>query len=122
MKRADSCDLPLALAGTPLAGQFRYWSGASGKRYLHKILPIELAPDFRHCALLLVSVRGDGEAEVVWAGAAGAGAAQAIAAARAAGASEAHVHLLTETPEDAKAVANDIRSAIEGETGHVAAA
>lgn len=121
MKPFRDSDLPLALAGTPLADQFRYWTGASGRRYLHKILPIAMAPDFRHCSLVLATVRPDGAREAVWVGTTVSGTDRAIAAARMAGATEAHVHLLTETADEARHVAEDIRLALEASEGSVAA-
>ncbi len=121
MKHLRDADLPIALAGTPMADQFRYWTGASGRRYLHKLFPIELAPDFRHCSLVLASVRPDGSREAVWVGTTGGATAAAISAARMAGATEAHVHLLAESAEEARHVAEDLRAALEDPEDSVAA-
>lgn len=121
MKRTMRDELPLALTGTPFAGQFRYWTGASGQRYLHRIFPLDRAPDFRDCAIVLASVAPDGTREAVWVGTTGRQASQAIAAARAAGASEAHVHLLADSGEAARAVADDVRAAVQGFRDNVAA-
>lgn len=106
---------PSSLAGTALEAQFRYWSGASGRRYLTRVMDLDQAGDFGGAPLVLAAIDESGGREAVWVGLAGeAGFDAAIHAARAVGACEAHVHLLAESSDDRRSVAGDIQAAVFG--------
>lgn len=104
--------VPHVLDGMPFAGDFRYWAGSSGKRYLTRGFPIEMAADFAGAPVILAAVGDDGRREAVWIGiSVGRRFEAGLAAAQAAGATEAHVHLLACGAEDRAAVLRDLRAA-----------
>ena len=104
--QTSSVDAPLAgLAESGLAERFRYWCGASGRRYLFSVFPVDGrhglddCPPYADSVMVAVLRQADGRRrilhaadtgplpEVVFGGA-------ALAAAVAAGANEIHLHLL----------------------------
>jgi len=103
--------VPDVLTGMPFAADFRYWSGSSGKRYLTRGFPIDMAADFAGAPVILAAVDEDGRREAVWIGiSVGRRFEAALAAARAAGATEAHVHLLACGAVERAAVLRDLRA------------
>ncbi len=99
--------MPLVgLAGSAVSSRFRHWRGASGRRYLFSVFPLDPIgsvddlPRFEDAVVLAVSRRGDGGRRILAAEETGAlpdlffasvGFRNAIAG----GANEIHVHLLT---------------------------
>jgi hypothetical protein len=55
---SDDPPLPARRAGC--GDRFRYWRGASGKRYLFSLVPPETLPDFRSVVVMLAEARADG--------------------------------------------------------------
>ena len=107
--------VPSVLHGTPMADTFRYWKGASGRRYLHCVLPVEAGGDHVGMPAILVAVEPDGSREPVWIGiAGGADYARALPAARMVGACEMHVHLLAEDVQGRRRVVEDLIAAAGG--------
>lgn len=113
VKFADlSSAVPHVLDGYPFAADFRYWKGASGKRYLTRGFPIDMAVEFPGAPVILAAVDDDGRREAVWIGlSVGRRFEEALAAAKAVGASEAHVHLVTTGAQARVAVLRDLREA-----------
>ncbi|MEJ8569853.1 hypothetical protein [Microbaculum marinum] len=105
--------VPHVLDGIPFAADFRYWTGGSGKSYLTRGFPIDMASDFAGAPVILAAVDEDGRREAVWIGlAVGRRFEAGLAAAKAAGATEAHVHLLAVGAEARTAVLRDLRRAL----------
>lgn len=119
LSRALPCagaDEPVrALTRHALSEDFRYWRGASGKRYLHKVYPLREWPGFELANVLFVR-RDGGERQVLWVGQTGSvgglprdpGVLARIAAL---GANEVHVHLLGETETQRNAAEQDLKAA-----------
>lgn len=96
----------------PFAVDFRYWAGSSGKRYLTRGFPLEMAAEFAGAPVILAAVGEDGRREAVWIGiSVGRRFEAGLAAARAVGATEAYVHLLAQGAVDRVAVLRDLRAA-----------
>ncbi len=105
--------VPHVLDGYPFAADFRYWTGESGKRYLTRGFPIDMAAEFPGAPIILAAVDEDGHREAVWIGlAVGRRFEAGLAAAQAAGATEAHVHLLAVGAEARTDVLRDLRGAL----------
>ncbi len=108
---ASTVDAPLTgLAESELADRFRYWRGASGRRYLFSVFPVDGrrslgdCPAYAQSVVMAVLRQADGRRRILHAGDTGhlpeavLGGAR-LAAAMAAGANEIHLHLLA--PETA---------------------
>ena len=54
---SDAAPKPARRAG--LDGQFRYWRGASGRRYLFSLIPPESLADFRDVVVIFAEPEGD---------------------------------------------------------------
>jgi len=54
---SDDAPKPARRAG--LDGQFRYWRGASGRRYLFSLIPPESLADFRDVVVIFAEPEGD---------------------------------------------------------------
>ena len=113
---------PLAgLAGTNLSRRFCYWRGASKRRYLFSVFPLESGkledpcPRFQQAVVLAVVNTPGREREIVCAGDTGehpdgffdSGRMQRAIAA---GTNEIHVHLLTEDPDGRRAIVPDLEA------------
>jgi hypothetical protein len=106
--------VPRVLDGFSFAADFRYWKGASGKTYLTRGFPIDMAAEFPGAPVILAAVDSEGRREAVWIGiAVGKRYEAALAAARSAGATEAHVHLLAEGALARVRVLRDLRAAAQ---------
>lgn len=116
VKIADfSPAVPQVLDGYPFAADFRYWKGASGRKYLTRGFPIDMAAEFPGAPVILAVAHPDGRREAVWIGVSvGRRFEDALATAKAAGATEAHVHLLTTGAQARVAALRDLREAAEG--------
>lgn len=107
---------PLAgLAGSPLEPRFRYWRGASGRRYLFSVFPApgscggDAVPRFENAVSLAVA-RGAGDARVILAVVETGSLPDAPdgADALACGADEIHVHLLATSATERAAIRRDL--------------
>lgn len=108
--------VPSVLDGMPFAAEFRYWTGASGERYLTRAFPLDLAAEFPGAPVVLAAVDDEGRREALWIGiAAGRHFEDALAAARSVGATEAHVHLLARGAVARVEVLRDLRGAVRPE-------
>ncbi len=111
---------PLAgLAGSDQSQRFRYWRGASGRRYLFSVFPIgsrrsiDLCPRFDNAVVLAVKHGAGDEREILCLDQTGTipdlffdG--QQLRDAVAVGGNEIHVHLLTEHAEGRLAMLRDL--------------
>ena len=55
---SDECPAPARRAG--LDRQFRYWRGASGRRYLFSAIPSKAVSNFRDAVVIFAEADGDG--------------------------------------------------------------
>lgn len=106
-----------ALAGMPSGSVFRYWRGASGRRYLHTVHAIGDWPGYCEANLIFVRCRPGGRRHVLWVGqidghGAPAAAQSLFARMAEAGASEVHVHLLAGCAKTRRAVERDLKGAL----------
>jgi len=106
-----------ALAGLTSGSVFRYWRGASGRRYLHTVHALADWPGYGEANLIFVRCRAGGRRHVLWVGHVhghGAPAAARSLFARMAdgGASEVHVHLLAGSRKARRAVERDLKVAM----------
>jgi len=105
--------VPAVLDGIPFASDFRHWVGASGRKYLTRGFPIDMAADFPGAPVILAAVDSNGRREAVWIGiSVGRRFEEALAAARASGATEAHVHLVAAGAVARVRVLRDLRAAM----------
>ena len=106
-----------ALAGLPSGRVFRYWRGASGRRYLHTVHALADWPGYGEANLIFVRCRAGGRRHVLWVGQIGghgalAAAGSLFARMAEAGASEVHVHLLAGSGKARRAVERDLKVAM----------
>src|SRR6185503_4674161 len=95
--------------------RFRFWSGASGKRYVHSIYNLLECPELPPANFVLVRRDGDGRRAVMAIGRlTNASMTLNLAELRQRGAqlgaNEVHVHLLAAGPEQAKMIEFDLRT------------
>lgn len=119
----------MLIHGTPIAADFPsdpsfkdrfwYWTGASGRKYIHSVYALEDCPPLP--GAIYVAVRRQGPLRVVmgigrftafWDGPLGGRDLQAL---RARGVDEIHVHLLAKSSEVAIATLGDLQQAYEAE-------
>jgi hypothetical protein len=119
----------MLIHGTPIAAdlpsdptfkdRFWYWTGASGRKYIHSVYALEDCPPLP--GAIFIGVRREGPLRIVmgigrftqfWDGAFGS---SDLADLRRSGADEIHVHLLAKSPEVAKAILEDLLQAYEHE-------
>jgi hypothetical protein len=99
-------------------GRFWYWRGASGRRYIHSVYPVDSCPPLPGAIYVAVKRRGServalatGRFAVVWGVSAGEQIAQAM---RHLGADEVHVHLLAGSEDRACAILKDLGAGLAG--------
>lgn len=107
-----------SLAGSPLAGRFHAWHGASGQRYVCSVFRLDPAapdaglPQFAGAIVLAVVRAGDHRRLVsLWQGQSHADPRNFIIEALAGGAGEWHVHLPPNTAAHRRAIIADIEAA-----------
>jgi hypothetical protein len=119
----------MLIHGTPIAAdlpsdpsfkdRFWYWTGASGRKYIHSVYALEDCPPLP--GAIYVGVRREGPLRIVmgigrftpfWDGPLGA---RNLASLRMQGVDEIHVHLLAKSPEVAEAILDDLLQAYEHE-------
>ena len=121
--------VPMLIHGTPIAAdlpsdpsfkdRFWYWTGASGRKYIHSVYALEDCPPLP--GAIYVGVRREGPLRIVmgigrftpfWDGPLGS---RDLAALRNKGVDEIHVHLLAKSPEVAEAILEDLLQAYDHE-------
>lgn len=99
--------------------RFWYWTGASGRKYIHSVYGLEDCPPLP--GAIYVGVQREGPLRIVmgigrftpfWDGSFGS---QNLAFLRAKGVDEIHVHLLAKSPEVANAILEDLLQAYEND-------
>jgi len=95
--------------------RFHFWTGASGKRYVHSVYDLYECPPVPAANYVLVRRHANGRAEALSIGRVNDGAPSLnLAQIRQRGAElsadEVHVHLLADTPTDSKLIEVDLRS------------
>lgn len=114
LPRLHTAEEPVrALRHLPFGVDYRYWRGASGKRYLHKIYPFSDCPAFDDANVIFVRRDNSGIRQALWIGqTSGIGGLprQPGVLKRMAelGANEVHVHLLGRSPGDRDAIEHDL--------------
>jgi hypothetical protein len=122
----------MLITGSPMAADFPsdpsfkdrfwYWTGASGRKYIHSVYGLEDCPPLP--GAIYVAVRREGPLRLVmgigrftsfWNGSFGGRNLQAL---RARGVDEIHVHLLAKSPEVAEAILEDLLQAYETDSGN----
>lgn len=119
----------MLIHGTPIAAdlpsdptfkdRFWYWTGSSGRKYIHSVYALEDCPPLP--GAIYVGVRREGPLRIVmgigrftpfWDGPLGSG---DLSSLRLRGVDEIHVHLLAKSPEVANAILEDLLQAYEQE-------
>jgi hypothetical protein len=102
-----------------LKDRFWYWTGASGRRYIHSVYPLDDCPPLPGAVFVLVkrhgairTVVGIGRFTLFWDGVGRGFGPQRLAGSEA---DEVHVHLLAKSPEERVAILNDLLDAYEAE-------
>lgn len=123
----------MLITGSPIAvelpsdpsfkDRFWYWTGASGRKYIHSVYGLDDCPPLP--GAIYVGVRREGPLRLVmgigrftpfWDGPLGGRDLQSL---RARGVDEIHVHLLAKSPEVADAILEDMLQAYEGDEADV---
>jgi hypothetical protein len=121
----------MLISGTPITAdipsdpafkeRFWYWTGASGRKYIHSVYGLDDCPPLP--GAIYVAVRREGPMRIVvgigqfsphWEFLIGGCALQEL---REMGADEVHAHLLAKSPEVADAVFEDLLSAYDADDG-----
>jgi hypothetical protein len=119
----------MLISGTPITAamptdpdfkdRFWYWTGASGRKYIHSVYALEDCPPLPGAIYVAVRRAGPlrlaaavGRFSAFWDNTLGS---QNLACLRAEGIDELHVHLLAKSPEVASAILEDLRQASETE-------
>ncbi len=108
-----------SLSGSPLAGRFHAWHGASGRRYVCSVFPLDPAapdaglPQFAGAVVLAVLRAGDGRRRLICIcqSESHADPRNFVSEALAAGAGEWHVHLPADAAVQRRAVIADLEAA-----------
>jgi hypothetical protein len=111
----DLVDRP-QMAETSVSTRFHFWTGASGKRYVHTVYSLFDCPAVDNANYMLVRREGVARRTILAIGRLtnGNGAlnlAEIRQQGAAAGADEVHVHLLATSADEAQAVETDLRTA-----------
>ncbi len=123
----------MLIHGTPIAAdlpsdpdfkdRFWYWTGASGRKYIHSVYGLDDCPPLP--GAIYVAVRREGPLRIVlgigrftpfWDGPLGG---RDLVSLRRQGVDEIHVHLLAKSPEVAAAILEDLLQANEAESADV---
>ena len=100
---------------------FRYWRGATGRRYLHTVYPLVECPAIPKANFIVVRRNADGSRTPLSIGqtlddAASLNLAHLRRQAAQQGGDEIHIHLLAETPHERAAVEADLRTGLMDRT------
>lgn len=103
----------------PLTHDFKFWTGASGKRYVHTLHGLIDCPEVDNCNLLLVRAEPSGRREVLHVGhvecdVPSLNLAEIRRLGATLGANEVHVHLLPVTAAQRRFVEIDLQAALAG--------
>jgi hypothetical protein len=101
------------LAGEPLAARYRFWRGASGRRFMFSVYASDACPAYDRAVLVGAAVEADGARRIVFITDTGAFPEPVLERARASLAKagskvELHVHLLAESSRARLAVIEDL--------------
>lgn len=126
--------VPMLIHGSPIAAEapsdpaikdrFWYWTGASGRRYIHSVYTVDDCPPLPGAVFILVkrygvmrTVVGIGRFAPFWDGAQRGMFAQGVGTGGSAlaDADEVHVHLLAKSLPERDAILNDLLDAYEAE-------
>jgi hypothetical protein len=110
--------ITVSLASDPsFKDRFWYWSGASGRKYIHSVYRVAECPPLPGASYVAVERKGNlrialqvGRFQPFWDHDIGNGQRQRLAAL---GADEVHVHLLGKSPAETEAVHGDLLEAFE---------
>lgn len=107
--------IPAAAKEIGLNERYRYWRGASGRRYLFTLVPIDSIEDFREAVVMFVSNTRQRADKVLWVGAVDKGGvdkAEKLAhRKRGRPIKQAFIHLLATDPEERRAIIDDLAMA-----------
>lgn len=97
--------------------KFRFWTGASGRRYVHTVYSLRECPEIANAVYLLVRTSPNGESEVVRVSQTESSSeslnlAQIRYHAARLGANEVHIHMIAETPACRQLADIDLRASI----------
>lgn len=121
-QRVEPDHAPAMLDGAPdLAERFHFWTGASGRRYVHTIYSLIECPALPAGNYVLVRRHSDGRREVLAIGSVASEAASLNLAeirrhGALLGANEVHIHLLAGTAKLTKLVEFDLRGRLSPES------
>ena len=105
-------------AALGLAHDFKFWTGASGKRYVHTLFGLIDCPEVGHANVLLVRADGHGKREVVHVGrleqAPSVNLAEIRKLGATLGANEVYLHLLADSPMQRRFIEIDLQAALAG--------
>jgi hypothetical protein len=101
------------LAGERLGARYRFWRGASGRRFMFSVYASDACPAYDRAVLVGAAVEPDGARRILFIADTGAFPEPVLDRARAALAKarskvELHVHLLAESPRERMAVIDDL--------------
>ena len=110
--------IAVTLAADPrIQDRFWYWTGASGRKYIHSVYSLEHCPPLPGGVYVAVKRQGAlriavglGRFQPFWEGVLGASDVRRFAAL---GVDELHVHLLSKSAEQAEAVLSDLADAFD---------
>lgn len=100
---------------TQLMQRFQFWTGATGRRYVHTIYTLLDCPALSSANYILVARDGDGRRTILEMGRLGANSptlnlAEIRQRGASLGANEVHVHLLAESAREAQRIEFDLKS------------
>jgi hypothetical protein len=114
-QRSEASDAPARSITTDEASRFHFWTGASGKRYVHTVYELVECPPLPAANYVLVRREANGRRQILSIGRVSDAAPSlnlAVIRRRGAelGADEVHVHLLADTAKLSKLVEFDLRT------------
>ncbi len=117
------CAAPLTTPPSGLASSFHFWSGASGRRYVHTVYALRDCPELPASNFVLVHRDELGRCRALAVGrlshrSASLNLAEVRQRGAHLGATEVHVHLLAEGRQQMKTIEQDVRSATFSGTHH----
>ena len=112
LREPESAPLSV-LTGDGLGARFRFWRGASGRRFMFSVYSSDACPAYDCAVLVGAAVQADGARRILFIADTGAFPEPVLERARAALAGarakvELHVHLLAESPGDRAALIGDL--------------
>lgn len=99
---------PTAARALGLGDRFRYWRGASGRRYLFTAVDIDALDDLTEAVVILTTESSTGEADFAWVGSFDAVGQRQGRAFGGAGRIRAYAHYLARDPADRHRIVDDL--------------